>query len=86
MRKAILITILSRLASEHGQKIVRNIGQSSVSSLTRLAHKRGLLDRTYDLETLTQELKRMYQNGQFSRLEWSQISAKLKQLWRQHNK
>ncbi len=86
MRKAILIAILSRLTSERGQKFIKNIGQSSVSSLTKLAYKRGLLNRSYDLETLTQELRSMYQNGRFSQLEWSEISTKLKQLWRQQRR
>ena len=86
MKKTILLTILSRFASDHGEKIIKNLGQRGVSSLSKIAYQRGFLDRSYDLETLTKELKSMYQKGQFSQWEWSEVSSKLRDLWRKNSK
>jgi uncharacterized protein YqgQ len=82
MKKTLLLAALSRLLSQHGNTLFKKIGQKGVSSLSGMAYKRGILDRTYDLETLTQELQSMYHKGRFTKIEWTEISARLKELWK----
>ncbi len=68
------------------QKWGKKAGDKSITYLTRWAQKRGLAHRSYDLDSLSAELNRMYQQGKFSRAEWAQIKSRLAEAIKARNR
>jgi len=82
MKKKILFKAVGKVAKDYGDKWGKIAGDKAVTWLSEKVRQRGLTDRTYNLESLTEELKTMYRQGRFNRQEWEEIQKKLKEAWR----
>jgi uncharacterized protein YqgQ len=88
MKKRMFLKALGKVGKEYGDKWARQAGDRTVDFLTRKAKDRGLLQRSYDLESLRRELQQMYAEGRLSRKEWEEAKDRMRQAWknRQQNK
>ncbi|MBS3779752.1 MAG: hypothetical protein KGY41_05120 [Desulfovermiculus sp.] len=77
---------VGKVAATYGDKWARLAGDKAVARLSRMAAERGYLQRTYDLRSLTEELKVMHQEGRFTKQEWAKVKELLRQAWQNRNK
>lgn len=85
-RNSNMLKAVSRVLAQYGEKWGRRAGDSAVSYLTELARKRGLSGKSYDLDTLTRELRDMYRKGRFSTEEWREVKHRLRQAWNEYRR
>ena len=85
-KKLLIMKAVGKVAARYGDKWARVAGDKAVARLSKIAADRGYLHRTYDLQTLTDELKTMHRNGRFSPQEWAKVKELLSQAWRDRNK
>lgn len=83
MNKRIIFKAVSQVAARYGDKWVRIAGDKAVTRVSEILKKKGLSDRTYDLDSLTREVKEMHRQGKFNKEEWREIKARLQQAWRE---
>ena len=86
MSKRIIFKAVSQVAARYGDKWARIAGDKAVVRVSELLKKKGLSDRTYDLDSLTGEVKEMYRQGKFNKEEWGEIKARLQEAWRERQK
>ena len=88
MNRKIVFKALGQVASRYGDKWARIAGDKAVIRTSELLKKKGLTDRTFDLDSLTLEVKEMYRQGKFNKEEWAEIKSRLQQAWkeRRHNR
>ena len=88
MKKRLFFKALGKVGKDYGDKWARQAGDKTVDFLTRKAKDRGLLHKTYDLDSLRRELQQMYAEGRLSRTEWEEAKDRLRKAWknRQQNK
>jgi uncharacterized protein YqgQ len=75
---------VGKVLTQYGEKWGRKAGDRAVSYLTDQARKRGLSDKSYDLDSLTRELREMYRQGRFNQQEWQQVKQRLRQAWKEY--
>lgn len=86
MKKLLIMKAVGKVAATYGDKWARLAGDKAVARLSRMAAERGYLQRTYDLRSLTEELKVMHQEGRFTKQEWAKVKELLRQAWQNRNK
>ena len=83
MNRKIVFKALGQVASRYGDKWARIAGDKAVIRTSELLKKKGLTDRTFDLDSLTLEVKEMYRQGKFNKEEWAEIKSRLQQAWKE---
>ncbi len=83
MNRRVIFRAASQVAARYGDKWARMAGDKTVKRLSEIMKKKGLADRSYDLESLTAEFKEMYRQGRFNKEEWGEIKSRLQQAWRE---
>jgi len=86
MKKLLIMKAVGKVAATYGDKWARVAGDKAVARLSRMAAERGYLQKTYDLRSLTEELKEMHREGRFSKQEWTKVKELLRQAWQNRNK
>ena len=86
MKKLLIMKAVGKVAATYGDKWARLAGDKAVARLSRMAAERGYLQKTYDLRSLTEELKEMHREGRFSKQEWTKVKELLRQAWQNRNK
>lgn len=86
MKKRILYNLAGKAVKQYGAKWAKQAGNKSVSFLTDIARKKGLTDRTHDLDSLYTELHRKYKNGEINREEWAKVKSQIRQAWQERYK
>ncbi|MDZ7759416.1 MAG: hypothetical protein U5L00_04060 [Desulfovermiculus sp.] len=85
-KKLLIMKAVGKVAATYGDKWARIAGDKAVARLSKMAADRGYLNRTYDLRTLTEDLKTMHREGRFSQQEWTKVKELLSQAWKNRNK
>ncbi len=83
MYKRIVFKAVSQVAVRYGDKWARIAGDKAVIRVSEMLKKKGVADQTYDLDTLTREVKEMYRQGRFNKEEWTEIKARLHKAWKE---
>lgn len=83
-KKLLIMKAVGKVAATYGDKWGRLAGDKAVHKLSRIAAHRGYLHKTYDLQSLTEELKTMHREGRLSPQEWGRVKELLAQAW--HNR
>jgi CDP-glycerol glycerophosphotransferase (TagB/SpsB family) len=86
MKKLLIMKAVGKVAATYGDKWARMAGDKAVARLSRMAAEKGYLQKTYDLRSLTEELKVMHQEGRFTKQEWTRVKELLRQAWQNRNK
>jgi uncharacterized protein YqgQ len=82
MKKRLFLKALGKVGKEYGDKWARQAGDRTVDFLTRKAKDRGLLQKTYNLDSLRSELQQMYAEGRISRTEWEEAKERMRKAWK----
>ncbi|MFP4258367.1 MAG: hypothetical protein ACOCQT_01655 [Desulfovermiculus sp.] len=85
-KKLLIMKAVGKVAATYGDKWGRLAGDKAVHRLSLIAANRGYLHKTYDLQTLTDELKTMHREGRLSPKEWARVKELLAQAWQNRKK
>ncbi len=85
-RKLLIMKAVGKVAATYGNTWARKAGNTAVDRLSRMAVNRGYLAQTYNLQTLTEEIKAMHREGKFSQQEWIKAKELLRQAWQKRRK
>ncbi len=85
-KKLLIMKAVGKVAARYGDKWGRLAGDKAVHRLSQMAVSRGYMHKTYDLQSLTDELKAMHREGRFSAQEWARVKELLAQAWKNRNK
>ncbi len=86
MKKRIFFNLAGKAARQYGTKWAKQAGNKSVSFLSDIARKKGLTNKSHDLDSLYTELQRKYKQGEINKEEWRKVKSQIRQLWQQRFK
>lgn len=73
MKRILFRRAAQKLLMEYGEPFARKMGNKAACHMTEKARQKGYLDKSYDLETLAEELKEGYRQGRLNREEFERV-------------